>query len=210
MNAMNDPEVNAELPPKPPGRAVVDYVNDDAPELPADFLATGERLTFALAAAPGPPSLPAAWQPLADWSSQPSPAFGGAANTIHFYLNHTDGIGYQGCMFFKPASPPYHYFSRNRFYGTGHVYPSVPWGELYKTSGPAGMPAPWVRLIIAIRATGGLAGLTFHEAGGSGALPATQVGWAEEDVGDLLGRPPHFVTGFGPWILYLELTSLLL
>ena len=128
----DDPAVAAELPPKPPGHMPVGEVNYEAPDMPSDFLATGERLAFAQASA-GPPPLPAVWQLLADWSSQPPPAFGGAANTIHFYLNHTNGIGYEGCMFFKAASPPYHPFiSRNRFYGTGHVYPNVPWGSSTK------------------------------------------------------------------------------
>jgi hypothetical protein len=149
----DDPKAIDELPPKPPGAVPLDATSDYAREPTAEQLATVER--FALAAA-GPPPLPAPWQPLADWASQPPPAFGGAANTIHFYLNHTDGIGYQGCMFFKAASPPYSYFSRNRFYGTGHVYPNVPWGELYKTEGSLGnLPAPWVRLVIALRARTG-------------------------------------------------------
>jgi hypothetical protein len=209
MNDMSDgPKAIDELPPTPPGAVPLDATSDYAREPTAEQLATVERLALAAA---GPPPLPAPWQPLADWSSQPPPAFGGAANTIHFYLNHTDGIGYQGCMFFKAASPPYSYFSRNRFYGTGHVYPNVPWGELYKTVGSLGnLPAPWVRLVIALRATDGLAGLTFHQAGGSGALPGAEVGWAEEDLRELLGTSPHFVTSLGPWVLYLELTSLLM
>jgi hypothetical protein len=205
---MNDaPEISEQMPPTLLGRMPVGEANEYAYE-PTD--ADLARSELALTAA-GPPPLPAPWQPLADWSSQPPPAFAGAANAIHFYLNHTDGIGYQGHIFYKAASPPYHYFSRNRFYGTGHVYPNVPWGELYKAEGSLGnLPAPWVRLIIALRATNGIAGLTFHQADASGALPGTQVGWGEEDVRDLLGVSPHFVTGFGPWVLYLELTSLLM
>ena len=203
----DEPHVMDEQPPAPLGSVPLGETSDYAREPTPDQLATVERLVLAAAA---PPALPAAWQPLADWATQPSPAFLGAANTIHFYLNHTDGIGYQGCMFYKAASPPYGYFSWNRFYGTGHVYPTVPWGELYKASGTSGLPAPWVRLVIALRGTTGLAGLTFHEAAGSGALPGPVVGWAEEDTRDVLGTSPHFVTSFGPWVLYLELTSLLL
>jgi hypothetical protein len=188
-------------PPQPPGdsppgeEGLQTTLIEDAP---------GERIDIAA------PALPAAWQPLADWCNQQPPSFAGSANTIHFYLNHTDGIGYQGCMFFKPATPPFHYFSRNRFYGTGHVYPNVPWGELYKVQGPSHLPAPWVKLVIGLRATDALAGLTFHEASGSGALPGSQVAWGEEDVRELLGSSPHFVTSLGPWVLYLELTTLLL
>ena len=202
--------ITDETPPTPPGRVSLGEAMESAPALPVVPTRGGAA---AFAAPSGPPPLPAAWQPLADWSSQPAPAFAGAANAIHFYLNRRDGIGYQGYMYFKPASPPYHYFSRNRFYGTGHIYPNVPWGELYKSLGPSApenMPAPWVRLIIALRATDGLAGLTFHEAGGPGALPGIQVGWAEEDVRELLGTSPHYVTSFGQWILYMELTSQLL
>jgi hypothetical protein len=78
------------------------------------------------------PGMPQGWQELADWSSQPPPAFAGEAKTIHFWLNHhSSGIVHRGLLFFKPASPPFSYFSRNRFYGTGYVIPNVPWGELY-------------------------------------------------------------------------------
>jgi hypothetical protein len=206
------PVITAEHAPAPPGRASVAEVMDTSPPLPPALDGTrGEALAFALPA--GAPAIPPAWQPLAEWSSAPAPAFGGAANAIHFYLNHRDGIGYQGFMHFKPASPPYGHLSRNRFYGTGHVYPNVPWGELYKSLGPSApenMPAPWVRLVIALRAATAIAGLTFHQAGGSGSLPAGQVGWAEEDVRDLLGSSPHFVTSLGPWVLYLETTTQLL
>ena len=166
--------------------------------------APGERADYPA------PGMPSQWQLLADWLSQPPPAFGGAANAVHFYMNHTDGIGYQGLMYFKAATPPFNYFSRNRFYGTGHIYPNVPWGEWYKVHGPGQLPAPWARLVIALRAAGGIAGLTLHDASGSGALPGPQVGWAEEDVRELLGAQPHFVTSLGRWILYLEFTTALL
>jgi hypothetical protein len=87
----------------------------------------------------------------------------------------------------------------------------VPWGELYKAVGSLGdLPAPWVRIVIALRASGGLAGLTFHQAIGSSGLPGQEVGWGEEDISDPLGGGTHFVTNMGPWILYMELTSLLM
>jgi hypothetical protein len=35
-------------------------------------------------------------------------------------------------------------------------------------------------------------------------------GWGEEDVRDLLGSPPHFVTSLGPRVSHMELTTLLL
>jgi len=193
------------LPPQPPGTLSLGEEVERAATATAPELTPSERFDYP---APGMPPL---WQSLADWCNQPPPSFGGNANTIHFYLNHSDGIGYQGLMFFKAATPPFSYFSRNRFYATGHVYPNVPWGELYKVQGPGGnLPAPWIRLVIALRAANGIAGLTFHQADNAGGLPGTQVGWGEEDVRDLLGNSPHFVTSFGRWVLYLELTTHLL
>lgn len=198
-----------ETPPPPPGLVPFGKAMDKAPKLSA-LATTGETLAFVAAT---PPTLPAAWQPLANWCGQPAPSFAGSANAIHFYLNNRAGIGYEGFLYYKPASPPFNWFSRNRFHGTGHIYPNVPWGELYKSLGPSAperMPAPWVRIIIALKATSGLAGLTFHQAGGSGALPGAEVGWAEEDVQPPGGTSPHYVAGFGEWILYMELTQHLL
>src|SRR5215203_608166 len=93
------PHVLDDVPPKPPGSVPLGETSDYARAPTAEQLATVEQLALAAA---GPPPLPAPWEPLADWSSQPAPAFSGSANAIHFYLNHSDGIGYQGFMFFKP------------------------------------------------------------------------------------------------------------
>lgn len=197
-------ETMSTTPPAPPGNAVLGQAGArtyDAASMPAP---PSEAMAFP------DPGMPHPWEMIADWLSQPAPAFVGNANAVHFYLNHTDGIGYQGFLYFKPATPPHSWFSRNRFYGVGHVYPNVPWGEKYKAEGSNGLPAPWIRVVLALRASGGIAGLTFHEASGSGALPGPEVGWAEEDVRQLLGAPPHFVTSAGPWILYLEFSTLLL
>lgn len=186
-----------------PGRHVAD---DSYGEPKTELLekAPFERLDFAA------PGLPAGWQPLADWCTQPLPAFVGNANAVHFYLHSHPGMVYRGMLFYKPADPPFTYFSRNRFYGIGHLIPNVPWGELYKAQGPGGnLPAPWVRLIIAIRSNGAIAGLTFHGSGG-GSIVGAQVGWQEEDVAEPQGGGTHFITHFGRWLLYMDLSTNLL
>jgi hypothetical protein len=195
--------------PTVPGSYVPGYDVAPTRKTPvADGPTDGPTESMAFAA----PGLQPGWQPIANWCTAPSPAYAGNTHTVHFYLNHVDnGIGYQGLFFYQPATPPFTYFSRNRFYGVGHVYPNVPWGELYKSVGSLGnLPAPWLRIVIALRSRDGIAGLTFHEAGGPGALPGTQVGWAEEDVREPLGAADHAVTGLGRWVLYMDFTTALL
>jgi hypothetical protein len=165
---------------------------------------------LAMAAAPG---LQPGWRQLADHLEQPSSS-AASAPAVQFYLvtNQAAGPVYQGRLYYRAALPPFGYFSRNRFYGVGYLIPNNWWGELYKTVGSVSpqLPPPWVRIVVAARTTSALAGLTFHASDATGALPGTEVGWAEEDATDPSIGGSYAASRIGGWDINMVRTTALL
>jgi hypothetical protein len=100
--------------------------------------------------------VPAAYQPMVDWVTQPVPSFRGDMHALHFFLINEEGEApfplYQGFMFFNEVPNPSH-TRHHSFSGVGRVVGNRGYLKHAQTFEPGGVSSPsdWVKLHILLR-----------------------------------------------------------
>ncbi len=77
-------------------------------------------------------TLPAEFQEKIDWVNQPPPTNARDTHALHFWLRSTEGLSYQGLMFYRPGSPTSPITQQqNGIQGKGYLTPTPPYVREY-------------------------------------------------------------------------------